>query len=149
MKRVLPLLVLALLLAPLAGASTAVPIDLSGPYKSNWDDVQLAQRGRHVTGSYVCCGGGTIDGTIEGRTVRYRWRQPGGEGRGIWTVRDGRLSGTWGVGNDEDDGGRWDLTPGSGSTRPSRSEPAQLPVAAYAVSLVALFFSSVTSLRTV
>jgi hypothetical protein len=110
--RALLLLVVALLLLrPFAAASTRTQADVSGPYRSNWDDVHLEQRGRHVTGSYVCCGGGTIDGTIEGRTVRYRWKQPGGEGRGIWTIRDGRLDGTWGVGNDEDDGGRWDLTP--------------------------------------
>ncbi|MDB4961130.1 MAG: hypothetical protein JWP01_1129 [Myxococcales bacterium] len=114
MKRVLLVLLIALVLAPLAAASTSTQVDVSGPYGSNWDDVHLQQRGRHVTGSYVCCGGGTIDGTIEGRTVRYRWRQPGGEGRGIWTLGDGSLEGTWGVGNDEDDGGRWDLTRDTG-----------------------------------
>lgn len=112
LARVLPVVLVALapLVAPLARASSTPPIDVSGPYASNWDDVQLAQRGRHITGSYVCCGGGVIEGTIEGRTIRYHWKQPGGEGRGVWTVEDGRLLGTWGWGTDDDDGGRWDLT---------------------------------------
>lgn len=114
--RLVPLLLAAasvalLLVAPLAAARARV--DVSGRYQSNWDEVQLRQRGTRVTGSYVCCGGGTIEGTIiEDRTesiLRYRWKQPGAEGAGAWTIGDGRLDGTWGTGVSERDGGRWDL----------------------------------------
>jgi hypothetical protein len=109
-----------LVLAPLAVTTTApatakrVRTDVTGVFRSNWDEVQLRQRGDVVTGTYVCCGGGTIEGRIvEGRVVRYRWKQPGAEGRGVWTIEDpDRLQGTWGVGHDEVSGGRWDLQRG-------------------------------------
>jgi hypothetical protein len=74
--------------------------------------VRLTQDGDRVRGTYVCCGGGTIEGRIiEGRTVRYRWKQPGGEGMGVWTIEGDQLRGTWGWNRDDDDGGRWDLVP--------------------------------------
>ena len=103
-------LAVLLLLAPLG--ATAQRVQHTSPvYQSNWDEVRLMQHGQAVTGTYVCCGGGTIEGRIvEGRTLIYRWRQPGGEGRGVWTIKDAdRLEGTWGVGEDRFDGGRWDL----------------------------------------
>lgn len=85
-------------------------IDVSGHYHSNWDDVRLFQDGDRVTGTYVCCGGGTIEGRIiEGRTLRYVWRQPGGWGLGAWTIDATTLNGTWGVQQHEANGGRWDL----------------------------------------
>jgi hypothetical protein len=102
--------VLALSFAlPLASAIAGTR-SISGEYHSNWDDVRLVQDGDRVHGTYVCCGGGTIEGRIiEGRTLRYRWKQPGGEGHGVWTIEGDQLSGTWGVNGDDDDGGRWDL----------------------------------------
>jgi hypothetical protein len=106
-------LAVLLVLAPLgATADRSAPrIDVTGVFQSNWDQVRLTQRGDAVTGTYVCCGGGTIEGRIvEGRVLRYRWRQPGAEGRGVWTIEGpDRLDGTWGVGRDEVSGGRWDL----------------------------------------
>ena len=93
---------------PLVAAAAGPQI--SGRYKSNWDEVRLTQDGDRVYGTYVCCGGGTIEGRIiEGRTLRYRWKQPGGEGMGVWTIDGDQLSGTWGWNKDDDDGGRWDL----------------------------------------
>lgn len=92
-----------------AAAGTSRP-SISGSYDSNWDAVTLSQDGDRVYGSYVCCGGGTIDGRIiEGRTIRYHWKQPGGEGLGVWTIDGDQLRGTWGWNGDDDDGGRWDL----------------------------------------
>ena len=105
-----PVLLVLLGSAPfaLAGSPRA---DITGLYHSNWDDVRLEQRGTRVTGSYVCCGGGTIEGTItEGRTLRYRWNQPNASGRGVWSIEAGRLVGTWGLQGDSANGGRWDLT---------------------------------------
>jgi hypothetical protein len=97
----------ALPLIAAAGGRTNV----SGRYESNWDDVQLVQDGDRVRGTYVCCGGGTIEGRIiEGRTLRYRWKQPDGWGMGVWKIDGDRLSGTWGFQQDDDDGGRWDLS---------------------------------------
>lgn len=105
-------IVALLCFTPLAmAAGSQSRVDVSGQYHSNWDDVRLVQQGDRVTGTYVCCGGGTIEGRItEGRTLRYRWKSPGGgEGLGVWTISASQLDGTWGSGQDDDDGGRWDL----------------------------------------
>jgi hypothetical protein len=108
-----------LALAPLVATATAdraaparpARIDVTGVYQSNWNEVRLVQRGDVVTGTYVCCGGGTIEGRIfEGRVLRYRWREPHTAGRGVWHIKSpDRLEGTWGHGTDEASGGRWDL----------------------------------------
>ena len=92
--------------------SASSQVDVSGVYASNWEDVTLVQEGRYVHGTYVCCGGGTIEGRIyEGRVIRYHWKQASGsEGEGVWEiVAPGRLEGTWGSGQSDDGGGRWDL----------------------------------------
>lgn len=109
-------LVVALLLVFTVASASAPRIDVTGEYASNWDDVRLVQRGMDIHGTYVCCGGGTIEGRIyEGRVIRYQWKQPnGGEGEGVWEILpSGRLEGTWGSGGDDSHGGRWDLTPKS------------------------------------
>jgi hypothetical protein len=94
---------------PLVAAAAGQHASVSGRYRSNWDDVRLWQDGERVRGTYVCCGGGVIEGRIiEGRTLRYHWKQPGGEGMGVWTIDGDQLLGTWGW-NQDDDGGRWDL----------------------------------------
>lgn len=105
----------SMLLAPLAAGANQSRIarsrvDVTGHYTSNYDDVTLVQKGDRVTGTYVCCGGGTIEGrVIEGSVIRYRWRQPGAEGRGVWSIDGSRLDGTWGVEQDDSGSGRWDL----------------------------------------
>jgi len=103
------LVIAAAFAAPLV-ALAATPNNVTGRYTSNWDDVRLVQDGNIVRGTYVCCGGGTIEGRIiEGRTLRYRWKQPAASGMGVWTIDGDQLRGTWGWNNDDDDGGRWDL----------------------------------------
>ena len=95
---------------PLIAAAAGKPPSVSGRYDSNWGEVKLSQDGDRVYGTYVCCGGGTIDGRIiEDHVLRYRWKQPGGSGMGVWKIDGDRFSGTWGWNNDDDDGGRWDL----------------------------------------
>ncbi len=103
----------SLAIAPFAFATESPQqrqVNVTGTYHSNWDDVKLTQDGNRVYGTYVCCGGGTIEGKIiEGRTLRYIWRQPGGTGLGVWTIGAGRLDGTWGGNQSDSSGGRWDL----------------------------------------
>jgi hypothetical protein len=109
--RILPLLLVFSVAA--AGTPQRLPVSITGDYTSNWDDVRLVQEGTRVHGTYVCCGGGTIEGRIiEGRVIRYHWRSGGGEGEGTWTITpSGRLEGTWGSGTSADDGGDWTLDP--------------------------------------
>lgn len=99
----------ALAVASIAAAQSAPPVTVTGQYSSNYDAVTLIQLGDRVTGTYKCCGGGTIEGQLDGRTLHYRWKQPGSAGSGVWEVSPGRLEGTWGAGQDEKSGGRWDL----------------------------------------
>lgn len=106
--------VVALLVAaPLVAAAAAPQVNVSGTYRSNWDEVRLTQDGDRVRGTYVCCGGGTIEGRIiEGRIIRYRWQEPSRQasGLGVWKMGPGgKLSGTWGNASNDRDGGRWDL----------------------------------------
>lgn len=85
---------------------------VTGDYKSNWDQVHLVQDGTTITGTYVCCGGGTIKGRIvEDRTIRFEWDEPrgAGHGAGVWTIDGNRLEGSWGFGQSATDGGPWNL----------------------------------------
>jgi hypothetical protein len=101
---------LLLVCAPFLAQASGTKLDVTGSYHSNWDDVHLVQQGNRVHGTYVCCGGGTIEGTIRGRILRYHWESPaGGSGNGVWLIESSRLEGTWGSGQSERDGGRWDL----------------------------------------
>ena len=95
--------------ASVATAAGPARIVVTGQYTSNYDAVTLVQIGDRVTGTYKCCGGGTIEGQVDGRTLRYRWKQPGSWGSGVWQISPGRLDGTWGSNQDETSGGRWDL----------------------------------------
>jgi hypothetical protein len=108
----------ALALTVVVHAATAQPrrtrptVDVTGVFQSNYDEVRLEQRGSHITGTYVCCGGGTIEGRITGRVIHYRWSGGGGDGGlGVWTaISRHELVGTWGSGDSEEDGGEWNLT---------------------------------------
>jgi hypothetical protein len=101
-------------------------VNVTGTYSSNWNDVSLVQEGTSVRGTYVCCGGGTIDGrVIEGSIIRYTWRQPGGHGEGVWRVtKSRRLDGTWGLRQSDNDGGPWTLVP-KRSSDPNGGQIAQ------------------------
>jgi hypothetical protein len=110
---------LALALAPFTGAdATAAPrkqarIDVTGVYDSNYGEVRLVQRGSLVEGEYVCCGGGRIEGRIDGTVIEYYWveAERRADGHGVWRVFGaGReLVGTWGSDDSDDDGGEWNL----------------------------------------
>jgi hypothetical protein len=94
---------------PPPAAPACVEAAVTGSYDSNWGPIKLQQSGNRITGTYECCGGGRIDGTISGNTIRYRWTQPGASGSGIWVVATtGELIGTWGNGADDSSGG-WNL----------------------------------------
>ncbi|MBP6630124.1 MAG: hypothetical protein KBG28_05260 [Kofleriaceae bacterium] len=87
---------------------------LGGRYDSTYGTVELTRDGDQVFGRYECCGKGSLRGRIVGRRVFYTWREDhAGEaatGHGVWTLgADGRLTGTWGWGKRDDDGGAWDL----------------------------------------
>ncbi|HUS32333.1 MAG TPA: hypothetical protein VMZ53_27725 [Kofleriaceae bacterium] len=101
----------ALIFWPLLATASA-RVDVTGDYASNWDDVHLVQEGDRIHGTYVCCGGGTIEGRIiEGRIIKFEWDEPrgAGHGAGIWTIKGSTLQGTWGHAQSNSDGGPWTL----------------------------------------
>ena len=100
----------SLAITSVAFAVNPQAVNVTGSYSSNWDDVKLVQEGSRVHGTYVCCGGGTIEGrVVEGR-LRYEWKGFNGTwGLGSWKVDSNKLDGTWGTGQNEANGGRWDL----------------------------------------
>ena len=95
--------------APSPGETPDPAIDVTGTFDSTFGNLVLTQEGTRVTGTYDCCDGGTIRGTLEGDTIRFRWRQPDAVGSGRWRVEQGGavLRGRWGTGLSEIDGGGW------------------------------------------
>jgi hypothetical protein len=62
---------------------TKTPLpDVSGTYETNYNDFHLRQQGTSVTGCYEY-NKGLLNGDIEGRTVKFTWREPGGKGPAV------------------------------------------------------------------
>ena len=99
--------------APAAACPVRIPppmYDASGVYDSTYGDMVLTQSGRRVTGTFACCGGGSITGRYNGDSViRFTWSQPGFGGQGVWRVEASRLTGSWGWDKSTDSGGAWNL----------------------------------------
>jgi hypothetical protein len=85
-------------------------------------DEKFAVAGKY---SYVGSSGDTVEGTLDGRLtfnvdaatkavtamVKFDWIEPGGSGKGVWTVSTaGDLKGDWGRGAAESGAGRWELS---------------------------------------
>jgi hypothetical protein len=84
--------------------------DVSGSYESDFGPVHLVQERGRITGSYECPGG-VVEGTRDGRTIRFSWQGSDSMGHGGWTLSaDARsLEGRWGFGPSADAGGSWNL----------------------------------------
>jgi len=83
---------------------------VTGWYTGTWGKVYLEQRGDRVVGSYVCCGGGRIEGTLVGDVIEFRWDETYIAGRGVFRrVAPDRLSGSWWGPNSHSHGGPWEL----------------------------------------
>lgn len=89
-------------------------LNVTGHYTSVFGDLYLTQHGNRVTGTYPGKQG-TIEGTLHGNVLHFRWSQPGARiqdtaGLGAFYF-DGRdhINGTWGTGNSATNAGEWDL----------------------------------------
>jgi hypothetical protein len=88
--------------------------NVAGTYDSNFGPVYLEQRGARVTGTYTCCGGGSLSGYMRGDTITYSWQQPGANGLGVWRLERQpggtvALVGSWGWDAERESGGAWNL----------------------------------------
>jgi outer membrane protein OmpA-like peptidoglycan-associated protein len=86
--------------------------DASGTYETNFSDFHLKQQGTSVTGCYEH-DSGVLTGGIEGRVMRFMWREDGGQkGPAIMVFSpDGKqLFGLWWNEGDTGPGGFWNGT---------------------------------------
>jgi Peptidase U49 len=104
-------------------AATGAPFDgvYDGAFEAGSSRIAirtlLHRQGDRVSGQYSYGGGqGQISGVIDGDALLFRWQEGSAAGRGrLIAAPDGAaISGTWGYGDDEIGGGRWD------GTRPPR-----------------------------
>ena len=70
--------------------------DVSGTYKTNYDDFHLRQQGTSVTGCYEYKQG-LLNGGIESRIMKFTWRETGNKGPAIliFTPDGGKFFGLW------------------------------------------------------
>ena len=87
--------------------------DVSGTYESSFGDFHLRQQGTSVTGCYEH-NGGILDGGIEGRIMKFTWREEGdAKGPAIMVFSpDGKqmLGLWWTEGNTTSGGSEWNGT---------------------------------------
>ncbi len=86
--------------------------DVSGTYKTNYNNFHLLQEGTSVTGCYEY-DEGLLNGGIEGRIMKFTWRQKNSKGPAIMVfTSDGKkFIGRWWYEGMEDETGRiWDGT---------------------------------------
>ena len=88
--------------------TTPSAYSIAGTYDTSYGEMILRQSGTKVTGSYTD-GGGTIEATLSGNTLKGYWYQSNGRGR-ITFVFDSTFSsfkGAWSY-NDEEPSAGWD-----------------------------------------
>ena len=82
---------------------------VGGEYSSTYGVVTLNQVGTRITGYYPSHNG-TIDGVVDGNVIRFHWKQPDGEGTGVWYLgANNSMSGSFGFGPNATNGGAWTL----------------------------------------
>ena len=89
---------------------TQTPLpDVSGTYETNYNDFHLRQQGTSVTGCYEY-DEGVLNGGIEGRIMKFTWREPGQIGPAIMVfTSDGKkFFGLWWYEGQEKAAGTWD-----------------------------------------
>lgn len=92
-----------------------VPVNLAGQWLTAFEETNawvdapmvLRQQGEQLTGTYG--EGGTIEGTVDSRSVTGRWTEPGSSGAFRWNVDEGggAFAGTWGTGKKQSGRGGW------------------------------------------
>ena len=71
--------------------------DFGGRWNSTYGTMRLVQEGTRVTGTYSYSSGSSIEGTVEGDRLTFRYVEPAAEGEGWFVLsEDGdSLSGQW------------------------------------------------------
>ncbi|HPN81882.1 MAG TPA: hypothetical protein PLM00_00725 [Spirochaetota bacterium] len=100
--------ILCALLASALMAIAGENASFTGIYSSEWGQIMLVQKDNKVLGVYAGQFQGSLEGQVNGGKFHFRWNQLNGEsGRGWFSLSENGLTGKWGNGNSEDDGGDW------------------------------------------
>jgi outer membrane protein OmpA-like peptidoglycan-associated protein len=86
--------------------------DVSGTYETEFGDFHLRQQGTSVTGCYEY-DGGVLDGGIEGRIMKFTWREEGdqkGPAIMVFTPDGRQMFGLWWHEGDTGGGSQWNGT---------------------------------------
>ena len=94
---------------PVVGSRASRAADFVGSYDTNWGSVVFRLDDGRLEGSYDGPFHGRLIGAIDGARFRYEWVQTNGaHGHGYFEVSaSGVLSGAWGRGESETNGGPW------------------------------------------
>ena len=88
----------------------AAGVTFDGRWDSNFHEMRLHQRGRHVSGT-VGYKDGAISGELDGDVLHFIWNQKENRQHGkgwLQISSDGqKLEGRWGYADSDEDGGRW------------------------------------------
>ena len=83
----------------------------AGVWDTNWGQLELMQKGKHVHGRYKGFRNGSVSGDAEGDVFLFRWTQTESRqwGRGYLKISpDGQtMEGRWGYQKNYGNGGRW------------------------------------------
>tara|TARA_Y100001980_G_C14556266_1_gene347134 strand:- start:6969 stop:8243 length:1275 start_codon:yes stop_codon:yes gene_type:complete len=82
----------------------------NGVWNSDWGEISLKQDGIDVVGKFI---GADLNGQVTGRKFFFDWQKldENLSGRGVLTIENGLLTGSWGHGESRDNGGPINGTP--------------------------------------
>lgn len=69
----------------------------AGLWNTSFGRMRLIQDGNKVTGIYNYAGGSTIEGTVDGNKLTFRYKEPAAQGEGVFELaaNGGSFRGTW------------------------------------------------------
>ena len=89
--------------------ATGAAASFAGPYKSNWGSTVFAQDGSRVTANYPS---GSMSCNATGNVLDCDWHDGALAGKARLTKdASGAISGTWGNGASNTNGGSWNFSP--------------------------------------
>ena len=92
-----------------AAEPAATTVDFSGTFSSTFGPATFTQTGTKVKCRYST---GSMDCDVIGEQLKCTWRESSTFGLAVLhKTADGKLTGTWGNGGSERDGGQWTFIP--------------------------------------
>ena len=110
----------------MAGATPRIEPNttFNGVWDSDWGEIKLIQNGIDVIGTFI---GAELNGQVTGRKFFFDWikEDENLSGRGVLTIENGLLIGSWGHGDSRDDGGPIKANPQTDAPKLLVNEPGK------------------------